>query len=70
MPEWHDLWEVNLATGKRVLIEENKQEFAGYDLDFDLKPKLALKTLREGGEIFRKSGGKWVSLLNSARQIR
>ena len=48
--EWHDLWEVNLATGKRVLIEENTQEFGGYDVDLDLKPKLALKTLAEGGE--------------------
>ena len=33
VPEYHDLWEVNLATGKRVLIEQNSQEFAGYDLD-------------------------------------
>jgi len=63
VPEYHDLWEVNLATGKRVLIEQNTQEFAGYDLDLDLKPKLALKTLAEGGEVFRKAGGKWVSLL-------
>ncbi len=63
VPEFHDLWEVNLATGKRVLIEQNSQEFAGYDLDLDLKPKLALKTLADGGEIFRKAGGKWVSLL-------
>ena len=63
VPEYHDLWEVNLATGKRVLIEQNSQEFAGYDLDLELKPKLALKTLAEGGEIFRKAGGKWVSLL-------
>ena len=63
VPEFHDLWEVNLATGKRVLIEQNSQEFAGYDLDLDLKPKLALKTLADGGEIFRKAGGKWVNLL-------
>ena len=43
VPEWHDLWEVDLATGKRVLIEQNTQEFAGYNLDLDLKPKLASK---------------------------
>src|SRR5688572_5623379 len=62
--EWHDLWEVNLATGKRVLVEQNAQEFAGYELDLDLKPKLALKSLSDGGgEIFRKAAGKWVSLL-------
>jgi dipeptidyl aminopeptidase/acylaminoacyl peptidase len=62
-PEWHDLWEVDLATGKRTLIEQNSQEFAGYDLDLDLKPKLATKTLADGGEILRRAGDKWVSLL-------
>jgi dipeptidyl aminopeptidase/acylaminoacyl peptidase len=68
VPEYHDLWEVNLATGKRVLVEQNSQEFAGYDLDLDLKPRLAVKTLAEGGEIFRKAGGKWVSLLKYGKE--
>ncbi len=68
VPEFHDLWEVNIATGKRVLIEQNSQEFAGFDLDLDLKPKLALKTLAEGGEFFRKAGGKWVSLLKYGQE--
>ncbi|MEO8061156.1 MAG: S9 family peptidase [Pseudomonadota bacterium] len=62
-PEWHDVWEVNLTTGKRVLIEQNTQEIAGYDLDLDLKPKIATKTNPDGGEFLRRAGGKWVSLL-------
>jgi len=62
-PEYHDLWEINLTTGARTLIEQNTQEFAGYDLDLDLKPKLALKTSPDGGEIMRLAAGKWVSLL-------
>ena len=50
MPEWHDLWEVDLTTGKRVLIEQNTQEFAGYDLDLDLKPQArARRTIADGG---------------------
>jgi dipeptidyl aminopeptidase/acylaminoacyl peptidase len=61
-PEYHDIWEVNLTTGNRVLIEQNTQEFAGYDLDLDLKAKLATKTGTDGTEIFRRAGGKWVSL--------
>jgi dipeptidyl aminopeptidase/acylaminoacyl peptidase len=61
--EWHDLWEVNIATGKRTLIEQNTQEFGGYDLDLDLKPKLALESDANGNELFRKAGGKWVSLV-------
>jgi dipeptidyl aminopeptidase/acylaminoacyl peptidase len=66
--EWHDLWEVNIATGKRVLIEENRQEYAGYELDLNLKPRLALKNSAEGNEIFRKTAGKWVSLLKFGQE--
>ena len=66
-PEYHDLWEVNLTTGKRLLIEQNTQEFAGYDLDLDLKPKLATKNNADGGEFLRKAAGKWVSLLKFAQ---
>jgi dipeptidyl aminopeptidase/acylaminoacyl peptidase len=67
-PEWHDLWEVNIATGKRVLIEQNTQEFGGYEVDLDLKPRMALKSDANGNEIFRKSGGKWVSLLKYGQE--
>lgn len=66
--EWHDLWEVNIATAKRTLIEQNTQEFGGYELDLDLKPKLALKSDANGNEIFRKAGGKWVSLLKYGQE--
>ena len=47
-PEWHDLWEVDIATGKRTLIEQNSQEIAGYLVDLDLKPKLAQKNNPDG----------------------
>lgn len=67
-PEWHDLWEVNIATGKRTLIEQNTQEFGGYEVDLDLKPRMALKSDANGNEIFRKSGGKWVSLLKYGQE--
>jgi dipeptidyl aminopeptidase/acylaminoacyl peptidase len=66
--EWHDIWEVNIATGKRVLIEQNTQEFGGFDLDLDLKPKLATKNNPDGTEIFRKAAGKWVSLLKFGQE--
>jgi dipeptidyl aminopeptidase/acylaminoacyl peptidase len=68
VPEWHDSYEVDIATGVRTLIEKNTQEFGGYDLDLDLKPRLALKQTADGNEIFRKAGGKWVSLLKIAQE--
>ena len=66
--EWHDIYEVNIATGKRTLIEQNTQEFGGYDLDLDLKPRLAIKNNPDGNEVLRKAGGKWVSLLKYGQE--
>ncbi len=68
VPEWHDLWEVDLATGKRVLIEQNTQEFAGYNLDFDLKPRIASKNDADGTELLRRVGDKWVSMLRIGQE--
>ncbi len=32
-PEWHDLYEIDVATGKRKLVEKNDHEFGGYLAD-------------------------------------
>jgi dipeptidyl aminopeptidase/acylaminoacyl peptidase len=61
--EWHDLYEIDLLSGARKLIERNEQEFGSYVLDLDLKPRLALRTLPDGQEILRRSGASWASLL-------
>jgi len=68
VPEWHDLWEVDLATGKRTLIEQNTQEIAGYNLDFDLKPRIASKNDADGTELLRRVGDKWVSMLRIGQE--
>jgi dipeptidyl aminopeptidase/acylaminoacyl peptidase len=67
-PEWHDLWEVDLTTGKRVLIAQNTQEFGDYSLDIDLKPRLATKNNADGAEVFRFAAGKWVSLFKIGQE--
>ena len=67
-PEYQDLWEVDISTGKRTLIEQNKDEMAGYVTDLDLKPKLAQKNTAEGSEVFRRVGDKWVSLFKIAQE--
>ena len=67
-PEYQDLWEVDVSTGQRTLIEQNNDEMAGYVTDLDLKPKLAQKNTAEGSEIFRRVGNKWVSLFKIAQE--
>jgi dipeptidyl aminopeptidase/acylaminoacyl peptidase len=66
--EWQDLWEIDIASGKRTLIEQNNDEMTTYLTDLDLKPKLAQKNTAEGAEIFRRVEGKWVSLFKIAQE--
>jgi dipeptidyl aminopeptidase/acylaminoacyl peptidase len=67
-PEYHDLYEINIATGERKLVERNDQEFAGYLEDLQLRPRLAVKTLADGGgEIYRNTGKGWETLLKYGR---
>jgi dipeptidyl aminopeptidase/acylaminoacyl peptidase len=67
-PEYHDLYEINIATGERKLVERNDHEFAGYLEDLQLRPRLAVKTLADGGgEIYRNTGKGWESLLRYGR---
>ncbi len=47
---WHDLYRVDIATGERELILENRQQFSSIVLDRQLRPRLAAKTrAAEGG---------------------
>jgi len=63
-PEWHDLFEIDVVTAERKLIERNDQGFAGYLEDLKLVPRLALKTLPDGGgELFRRTASGWESFL-------
>lgn len=67
-PEWHDLFEIDVVSGERRLIEQNDQGFAGYLEDLELCPRLAVKTLPDGGgELFRRAGERWVSFLTYAQ---
>lgn len=63
-PEWHDLYEIDVTTGTRRLVERNDQEFAGYLEDLQLRPRLAVKTLADGGgELYRRADQGWESFL-------
>jgi dipeptidyl aminopeptidase/acylaminoacyl peptidase len=63
-PEWHDLFEIDVVTAQRKLIERNDQGFAGYLEDLALAPRLAVKTRADGGgEFFRRTDAGWESFL-------
>jgi dipeptidyl aminopeptidase/acylaminoacyl peptidase len=46
---WHDLYRIDLATGKRTLIWENTQELLQIRLDWHLQPRHARSNAPDGG---------------------
>src|SRR3569833_3093520 len=63
-PEWHDLYEIDVTTGARKLIQRNDEQFAAYLEDLQLRPRLAVKTLADGGgELYRRTDQGWESFL-------
>jgi len=49
---WHDVYRIDITTGARELIYENRKQLAQIMLDRQLCPQLAIKTRdREGGHI-------------------
>ena len=57
---WHDLYRVDITTGERELLFENRQELSRIVLDRQLRPRLASKTRApEGGRIrYRIDGNR------------
>ena len=68
-PEWHDLYEVDVSTGARKLVEKNDDHFAAYLDDLQLRPRLAVKTLPDGGgELYRRTSYGWESFLQYGQE--
>ena len=56
---WHDLYSLDLATGKLTLVLQNDGGYAGFTADQQLNPRIAQKELPSGGQAFyRIEGGK------------
>jgi len=61
-PKLHDLYRIDLRTGKRTLVEKNEEGFVGYVADDDYRPRVALKFNADGGMDYHvKKGAKWAS---------
>ena len=68
-PEWHDLYEVDVTTGARKLVEKNDDQFVAYLDDLQLRPRLAVKTLQDGGgELYRRTTYGWESFLQYGQE--
>jgi acylaminoacyl-peptidase len=60
-PRWHDLHEVDLATGSRKLVWENTQELLHVGFDWSYTPRWARSSLPDGGaRLWRVDGGKLI----------
>jgi dipeptidyl aminopeptidase/acylaminoacyl peptidase len=66
---WPDVYRVELATGRRTLLERNTQEFSGWLADANNRLRLALKMMPDGSqEIWtrdsrsREGAGRWRKL--------
>ena len=54
---WHDLYKLNISTGKLELLFENNNRIIGWNFDWDEKPRLAYRTNDKGfSEILRIDG--------------
>ena len=64
-PELHDLYRVNLVTGKRKLVEKNSQRFSGYICDDDYRVRFATRFTPDGAnQLFAADGqGGWDEFL-------
>ena len=56
-PRWHDVFLLDLATGQRTLIWENRQGFDFVGLDWQLKPRHARSIPSDGARLWRLDDG-------------
>lgn len=48
-PAWHDLYEVNIASGERKLIRQNDDQITSWIFDLDDQLRMAARTDEDGG---------------------
>ncbi len=68
-PKWHDLWHVDLATGERRLVRENRDEISDYLVDRDLLPRLVTRSQPDGSDIVYAVKGEKLETLEPVLAI-
>lgn len=61
-PQLHDIYEIELATGKRTLVQKNEAGYAGFQADDDYRLRAAAKIEPDGTQnVFLSDGkGQWT----------
>ncbi len=62
-PKWHDFWHIDLATGERRLVRENRDEIGSYLVDRDLVPRLVTRSQPDGSDIVYAVKGEKLETL-------
>ncbi|GAB2499911.1 S9 family peptidase [Pseudoxanthomonas sangjuensis] len=57
-PQWHDLYRVDLASGKRTLLQKNDAQIGDYIADADYRIRYATRSRPDGGTDVLKPDGK------------
>lgn len=59
-PKWHDLYRLEISSGKLTKIRENKDRITGWIFDWDEQPRLAVRNPEDGSTEFlaAESSGK------------
>jgi len=65
-PRFHDIYSIEIATGRRTLVERNDAGYAGYWADSRHVLRLARLSRSEGGAVVRRrdKAGSWVDWLD------
>ncbi len=57
-PKWHDLYRVDLVSGKRTMVQKNDAEFGGYLSDDAFKVRYTTRARPDGGQDILQPDGK------------
>ncbi len=65
-PAWHDLYKVDISSGSREIIIENKESFNAFYFDLNYQLRLASKSTADAGmEVLRSTEQGWQTVITS-----